>query len=149
MASPLLWPIAGAAGVGLARATATAVNGGLSFAAELAKGLSGAAGAVDAEAEAAGDGRRESLQRRIEQLAERIKQQFEAAGIDLAEPLILTGDGLGGISAGNHPQASAIENLLESDVLLLRDFERLADEHQELAATEFSVVVAAAEGSHG
>src|SRR5688572_23073171 len=108
MSSPLLWPIAGAAGVGLARATTAAVNGGLSFAAELAKGLSGAPVAKDAEAQAAGDGRRESLQRRIEQLAQRIKQQLEASGIDLAEPLALTGDGLGGISAGNHPQASAI-----------------------------------------
>ena len=121
----------------------------MSFASELAKGISSPAEPADEKAQAAANGRRESLQRRIEQLAQRIKQQLEAAGIDLAEPLTLTGDGLGGISAGDHPQKAAIESLLESDVLLLRDFERLADEHQELAATEFSVVVAASEESHG
>src|SRR5688500_8104085 len=134
MSGALLWPIAGAAGAGLARATAAAVNGGLSFAAELAQGLSGAGATADAEAQAADDGRREALQRRVEQLAQRIKQELEAASIDLSEPLTLTGDGLGGISAGVHPQRTEIENLLESDVLLLRDFERLADEFEAVAA---------------
>ena len=149
MSGALLWPIAGAAGASLARATTAAVQGSMAFATELAKGIGAAPKDVDAETKTAAAERQESLKRRIEQLAERIRQQLEAAGIDMSQPLSLTSDGLGGISAGDHPQRAAIESLLESDVLLLRDFERLADEHQSLATTEFSVVVGTAESSHG
>jgi hypothetical protein len=149
MSGAMLWPIAGAASVGLARATAVAVNSGLSFAAELAQEMSGAAISADSRAKGAANGRREAIQRRIEQFAERVKQQLEAAGIDLSKPLTLTADGLGGLTPGDHPQRAAIEELMQTDYLLLRDFERLQDEHQaagdEAASSPLEIVVTKAE----
>jgi hypothetical protein len=125
-----LWPVIGVAGIGLARAATAAVGEGLSFAAELTRGLSSSADASEAANQAAADERREGLQRRIDAFAARIKQQLAAAGIDVTKPLTLTSDGLGGIAALDHPQRTAIEGLLESDVLLLRDFDRLKDEFE-------------------
>jgi hypothetical protein len=54
---------------------------------------------------------------------------------------------LGGIAVvGDHPQRRAVEELLAADVLLQRDFRRLADEHESLAAENdaketFSIIV--------
>jgi hypothetical protein len=143
MASASLWPILGAAGIGLARAASSAVSESLSFAAELARG-SDASGEPSAATEpTAAEREQEQLRQRIEALAARIKQQLAAAGVDVTQPLVLTSDGLGGITAAEHPQRAAIESLLESDVLLLRDFERLKDEYAAAAgaSSDFSVVV--------
>ena len=76
---------------------------------------------------------------RLESLAARIKQQLAEAGIDVSQPLTLTDDGLGGIAAQGHPQRAAIEELLESDVLLLRDFDRLHDDYEAAAASDSSL----------
>lgn len=150
MASAALWPIIGATGIGLAR-TATAVIGeGLSFAAELARGSNSEVHPDQAEQQ------REQLQRRIEAFASQIKQQLAEAGIDVSQPLTLTDDGLGGIAALDHPQRAAIEELLEGDFSLLRDFDRLKDDYEAAAASdnalpeEFRLVVSEAGGSsHG
>jgi hypothetical protein len=121
-----LWPIAGIAGIGLARAATAAVNGGLSFAAELARGLTPN---DDASEPSAAEQQKQQLQQRIEALISRIKQQLSQAGIDVTQPLTLTSDGLGGLTAADHPHRAAIESLLESDVLLLRDFDQLQDDY--------------------
>lgn len=124
MTSGALLPVIGVAGIGLARAAADAVKEGLSFAAELARGPDANAQIANADLE------RQRMQQQIEALAARIKQQLADAGIDVSQPLTLTSDGLGGIAAHDHPQKAAIEELLESDFLLLRDFERLKDEYE-------------------
>jgi hypothetical protein len=89
-------------------------------------------------------------------LAARIKQQLAQARIDISQPHTLTDDGLGGIAALDHPQRAAIEELLESDVLLLRDFDRLKDDCEAAAAADNSppnelrlVVSEGSSGSHG
>lgn len=150
MASAALWPVMGAAGIGLARAVTATIGEGLSFAAELARGSEPGVQPTQ------GAQQREQLKQRIEALAERIKQQLAAAGIDVSQPLTLTDDGLGGIAALDHPQRAAIEELLEGDFLLLRDFDRLQDDYEAAAATdnslpgEFRLIVAEAGGSsHG
>lgn len=143
MASAALWPIMGAAGIGLARAATSAVNDSLSFAAELAQGLAPSEESSATSEPTAAEREQEQLRQRIEALANRIKQQLAAAGVDVTQPLVLTSDGLGGIAATEHPQRAAIESLLESDVLLLRDFERLKDEYAAAAgaSSSFSIVV--------
>jgi hypothetical protein len=139
-----LWPIAGAAAVGLARATASAVSDGLSFAAELARGADDSSAAADLEGEDARVQARRALDQRIEAFAERVRRQLAAAGIELGQPLTLTSDGLGGIAvAGDHPQRALIEDVLSSDVLLQRDFQRLADEQR----GELSVIIPGAEAN--
>jgi hypothetical protein len=144
-----LWPIMGVAGIGLARAATSAVSDGLSFAAELARGLA----PRDAASEpSAAELQKEQLQQRMEALAARIKQQLAEAGIEVTQPLTLTSDGLGGLTALDHPQRAAIESLLEGDVLLLRDFDRLREDYESVAAAAgddalaapFEVVVTAA-----
>jgi hypothetical protein len=148
MASAALWPVIGAAGIGLARPHG-AIGEGLSFAAELARGSNSEVQPDQAEQQ------REQMQRRIEAFAARIKQQLAEGGIDVSRPLTLTDDGLGGIAALDHPQRAAIEELLEGDVLLLRDFDRLQDDYEAAAASddslpnEFRLVVSeAGGGSH-
>lgn len=133
MASAALWPVIGAAGIGLARAATAVVGEGLSFAAELARGSNSELQPDQAEQP------REQMQRRIEAFAARIKQQLAEAGFDVSQPLTLTDDGLGGIAALDHPQRAAIEELLESDVLLLRDFGRLQDDYEAAAASDASL----------
>jgi hypothetical protein len=144
MAGGALWPVIGVAGIGLARAATAAVGEGLSFAAALTRGLSPSAEESDAAKQTAADDVREALKRRIEAFADRIKQQLAAAGIDVSQALTLTSDGLGGITAGDHPQRAAIEELLEGDVLLLRDFDRLKDDY-EAAESDGAFQVAIAE----
>jgi hypothetical protein len=150
MASAALWPVIGAAGIGLARAATAVVGEGLSFAAELARGSNSEIHPDEAEQQ------REQMRSRIEAFAARIKQQLAEAGIDVSQPLTLTDDGLGGIAALDHPQRAAIEELLESDYLLLRDFDRLQDDYEAAAAgdnslpNEFRLVVSEGSGgSHG
>jgi hypothetical protein len=133
MASSALLPVIGVAGIGLARAATAAIGEGLSFAAELARGSDPKVQPEQAEQQ------RAQLQRRIEAFAARIKQQLAQAGIDISQPLTLTDDGLGGIAAQGHPQRAAIEELLESDVLLLRDFDRLQDDYEAAAASDDSL----------
>ena len=142
-----LWPIVGVAGIGLARAATAAVSDGLSFATELARGMTQS----DETSEAStAEQQTQQLQQRIDALAARIKQQLSEAGIDITRPLTLTSDGLGGLTAADHPQRAAIESLLESDVLLLRDFDQLQDDYESAAAGDdalaapFEVVVTAA-----
>jgi hypothetical protein len=142
-----LWPIAGVAGIGLARAATAAVSEGFSFAAELARGLTPSD--VASEPSAA-EQQKEQLQQRMEALVARIKRQLSEAGIDVTQPLTLTSDGLGGFTAADHPHRAAIESLLESDVLLLRDFDQLQDDYEAAVAADdapgapFEVVVTAA-----
>jgi surfactin synthase thioesterase subunit len=150
MASTALLPVIGVAGIGLARAVTATIGEGLSFAAELARGAK-----PDVQPDQAQQ-QREQLQQRIEALAARIKQQLGAAGIDVSQPLTLTDDGLGGIAALEHPQRAAIEELLEGDFLLLRDFDRLQDDYEAAAANDSSlqdklqlVVTEPAGSSHG
>lgn len=150
MASAALLPVIGVAGIGLARAVTATISEGLSFAAELARGSESDVQPTQ------GERQREQLKQRIEALAERIKQQLAEAGIDVSQPLTLTDDGLGGIAALEHLQRAAIEELLESDYLLLRDFDHLKDDYEAAAASdnslssEFRLVIAEAGGSgHG
>ena len=133
MASAALWPVIGAAGIGLVCAATAAVGEGLSFATELARGSQAEEQPAKAEQQ------RDELQHRIEAFASRIKEQLTEAGIDVSQPLALTDDDLGGIAALDHPQRAAIEELLESDYLLLRDFDRLRDGYEAAAATDNSL----------
>ena len=130
MSSIALIPLASAAAAGLARGAADVVNGGLSFAAELIRG-------DDTAPPARGPSELEAAQQRqtemIEQFAARIRTLLSEGGIDLPEPLALESDGLGGVSvASDHPQRNAIENLLDGDVLIQRDFDRLRKAYSEL-----------------
>jgi hypothetical protein len=136
MASASLLPVLGVAGIGLARAATAAIGEGLSFAAELMRGEEPPA-STSVEQEPG------EIPQAINALVSRIKKQLAAAGIDVTQPLTLTSDGLGGITAGDHPQRAAIEELLESDVLLLRDFERLKDEFETSAGpgTDFQLSI--------
>ena len=67
------------------------------------------------------------------------RRELAEAGIDVSQPLTLTDDGLGGIAALDNPQRAAIEELLESDYLLLRDFDRLQDDYETAAASDASL----------
>ena len=150
MASTALLPVIGVAGIGLARAVTATIGEGLSFAAELARGSDSAVQPDQAQQQ------RQLLKQRIEALAARIKKQLAEAGIDVSQPLTLTDDGLGGITALDHPHRAAIEELLEGDFLLLRDFDRLQDDYEAAEASDnslpsdFRLVIAEAGGSsHG
>jgi hypothetical protein len=130
----LLGTAAGAAAVTAGRGAVAALGNGLSFAAELAKAASNPLGPPAASAEADG-GLQTMLTQRIGELTERIRRHLAAAGVKLAQPLELISDGLGGIAvAGNHPQQAAIEQAIGSDVLLERDFARLAADYAEFIA---------------
>jgi hypothetical protein len=133
MLPALLGSAAGAAAVTIGRGAAAALGNGLSFAAELAK----AAGNPGLDPKAAKNddgGLPADLRQRIGDLAVRIRRHLAAAGIRLAQPVELVSDRLGGMAiAGGHPQQAAIEQVLGSDVLLERDFNRLAaDYHEQL-----------------
>lgn len=134
MSNIALLTLGGVAASGLAKTAVQAVNQGLSFAAELAKSATADGKAADEEASRLAEMRSDHAAR-IAEFADRIRRELEAAGIDLEEPIEVTSDGLGGVKlAGDHPQRAAIEELLATDVLLQRDFQRLANEQESLAA---------------
>ena len=134
MSNIALLTLGGIAATGLAKTAVQAVNQGLSFAAELAKSATADGNATDEEASRLAELRSDHAAR-IAEFADRIRRELEAAGIDLEEPIEVTSDGLGGIAlASDHPQRAAIQELLATDVLLQRDFQRLADEQESLAA---------------
>jgi hypothetical protein len=58
-----------------------------------------------------------------------------AAGVKLTQSVELVSDGLGGIAvAGDHLQKAEIERAISGDVILQRDFSRLAADVRELSA---------------
>jgi hypothetical protein len=124
--SPLtaLIPAAASAATSLAKSAAHGIAEGISFAAELAKGNREATSA--AVAEPMTPSLPGELQKAIDRFAELIRQRLAFAGIDLAEPLTLTGDALGGIEVADHPQAAAVESLLAQDEEVAGAFHRLA-----------------------
>ena len=130
MSSIALIPLASAAAAGLARGAADVVNGGLSFAAELIRGNNDTPQAHGpSELEIA----QQQLTEMIEQFAAQIRTLLSEGGIDLSEPIALESDGLGGVTiASNHPQRGAIENLLDGDVLVNREFDRLREAYDQL-----------------
>jgi len=133
MLPALFGTAAGAAAVTVGRGAAAALGNGLSFAAELAKAAGSPLGAPVSSAKKAG-GLPTELSQRISELTDRIRRHLAAAGIKLAVPVEFLSDGLGGISvAGSHPQQGAIERAIDSDVLLERDFARLATDYREHA----------------
>jgi hypothetical protein len=121
-----LLSIAGIAAAGsLAREAVSAVGSGLSFAAELARQGKG-------EEIAPATGERDSAQEQftaaLSQFARRLQQHLAAAGLAVTAPIELAADGLGGIDvSGNHPQQSAIEQLLATDEALREQFAALAE----------------------
>jgi len=132
----LLGTAAGAAAVTAGRGAFAALGNGLSFAGELAKAASSPLGSPAASAETDG-GPQNALTSRIGEFTERIRRHLAAAGVKLAQPVQLISDGLGGIAvAGSHPQQAAIERAIGSDVLLERDFNRLAADYREHASGE-------------
>jgi hypothetical protein len=133
MLPAVLGTAAGAAAVTAGRGAAAALGNGLSFVAELAKSASGTA--ERAPAAEAGDSLAGALKQRIAELTERIRRQLVTAGVRLMQPVELVGDGLGGIAvAGSHPQKADIERAIGGDVLLERDFARLAREYAGIAS---------------
>jgi hypothetical protein len=147
----ILGPLIGSAAVTVGRGAAAAAGDGLSFAAELLRAVGGQS---PESAETSGDDApQDELLQRIGAFADRIRQHLAAAGIELSQPLELVSDGLGGIGiAGSHPQQSVVEAVLGGDVLLERDFDRLAEEYDAMCSqcatgelpAAFSVVVPAA-----
>lgn len=134
MSSIALLTLGGVAASGLAKTAVQALNQGLSFAAELAKSAT-TDGKESDDSQSQLEALRSDHAARIAEFADRIRRELESAGIDLNEPLEVTSDGLGGIAlAGDHPQRAAIEELLSTDVLLQRDFQRLANEQESLSA---------------
>jgi hypothetical protein len=134
MSNIALLALGGVAATSLAKSAAQAVSNGVSFATELAKSFQPGAEDPASAQQAARDGMRLEHEVRIAEFAARVRRNLEAAGIDVSEPLALTSDGLGGIAiAGDHPQRAAIEDLLAGDVLLQRDFQRLAREREAVA----------------
>jgi hypothetical protein len=134
MLPALFGTVAGAAAVTVGRGAAAALGNGLSFAAELAKATGNPLSAPLSTAKASG-GLPTELTQRISELTDRIRRHFAAAGVKLAQPVELISNGLGGIAvAGNHPQQAAIEQAIDSDVLLERDFARLAADYREHVA---------------
>jgi hypothetical protein len=131
MLAALLGTAAGTAAVTIGRGAAAALGNGLSFAGELAKAAGSTAVMPDVAAKGKG-GLPVEFSQRISDLTERIRRYLSAAGVKLAQPVELVSDGLGGIAvAGAHPQQAAIEKVLEDDVLLERDFQRLAREYRD------------------
>src|SRR5262245_52775725 len=126
----------GAAALTVGRGALGAVGQGLSFSAELIRAASGTK-AESAEANAReADAAKAAIERRTDELRERIGRQLAAAGIRLSQPVELMSNGQGGIAvAGPHPQQAAIEEALGSDVLLERDFNRIASDYSELVET--------------
>jgi hypothetical protein len=125
--SPLtaLIPAAASAATSLAKSAAHGIAEGISFAAELAKGNREATSA--AVAEPMTPSLPGELQEAIDRFAELIRQRLAFAGIDLAQPARLTGDGLGGLEVeASHPQAASIESLLAQDEEVAGAFHRLA-----------------------
>src|SRR5262245_46454572 len=117
----------GAAALTVGRGTLGAVGNGLSFAAELVRAT---AGSPSTAGDNSGEAARAAIQQRIGELRQRIARHLAEAGIQLSQPVELISDGQGGIAvAGSHPQQSAIEEALNSDVLLERDFHRLVEEY--------------------
>ena len=117
-------PAAASAATSLATSAARGISQGISFAAELANGnreaataaVAGPAPSLPAE-----------LAQAIDRFAELIRQRLASAGIDLAQPATLTGDGLGGLEVeASHPQADSIESLLVGDSAVIDAFHQLA-----------------------
>jgi hypothetical protein len=138
-----LLSIAGIAAAGsLAREAVSAVGSGLSFAAELAR-----QGRREEIAPATGerDSAQEQFTAALSQFARRLQQRLAAAGLAVTAPIELAADGLGGIDvSGNHPQQSAIEQLLASDEGLREQFAALAEDHALLTGEsrhEFGVMI--------
>lgn len=128
----------GAAALTIGRGVLDATASGLSFAAELAKSTSGAKAAAVAKTDQQ-NAARELLDQRIEALRHRITRHLAQCGIDLAEPLELISDRLGGIDlATPHPQETAIKEALSRDILLERDFNQLLSDASELSPTSGS-----------
>jgi hypothetical protein len=126
--SPLtaLIPAAASAATSLAKSAAHGIAEGVSFAAELARGNRDAG--ATASAIATPPSLPAELQDAINRFAELIRQRLASAGIELAQPLSLTGDGLGGINvAEDHPQAGAIESLITKDSAIADAFHQLAN----------------------
>jgi hypothetical protein len=122
-------PAAAAATASLAKGAARGISEGFSFAAELAKGNRETTPSVAAKITA--PSLPAELKEAIDRFAELIRQRLAAAGIDLAQPVTLTGDGLGGIKvATSHPQAEAIESLLAEDAQVADAFHQLAARYQ-------------------
>lgn len=138
-----LLSIAGIAAAGsLAREAVSAVGSGLSFAAELARQGRGEelAPATDER-----DSAQEQFAAALSQFARRLQQRLAAAGLAVTAPLELAADGLGGIDVGgNHPQRSAIEQLLASEEALREQFAALAEHHAEMTGVsrhEFGLLI--------
>jgi hypothetical protein len=130
--SPLL-PIAGVAAASLAREAASAVESGLSFAAELMRQGRGEA-AVPATGNWEINQAREQFTAVLWQFARRLKQHLAAAGLVVSGPIELAADGLGAIEVGgNHPQAPTIEALLAADDSLREQFASLAERYELLS----------------
>lgn len=127
MSSIALFTLGASAASQLARSAAGAASQGLSFLAELTRP---AAEEVTASkpAEPAGD------QARINSFIETLKRELAAAGVELAEPLELIGDGEGGIAIQpDHPQRNVIEDLLSRDAFLQHDMRELLAENPQLS----------------
>ena len=119
----------GTAAVTAGRGAAVAVGNGLSFAAQLLR-AAGGPGVADSAVGSLSTSQPDDLFRRIDAFRERIRRQLAAAGIQLSQPVELHSDGLGAIAvAEDHPQQSAIEELLAGDYLLQRDFQQLAGDY--------------------
>jgi hypothetical protein len=118
------------AAVTVGRSAAAVAGDSLAFAAELLQAAGGATPETSEEGPAAIERLRLQLAGHIGGLSKRIERQLVSASIVLSKPLELISDGLGGIVvAADHPQRAAIEEVLAKDVLLDRDFDRLADEY--------------------
>jgi len=121
----------GAAALTLGRGAAGAVGDGLSFASELLRAAGGASATTERAADVSA-AQQKALQLQIDEMAQRIKQQLAAAGVQLMQPVELTSNRQGGIAvAGPHPQQAAIEEFLGSDILLERDFNNLSLDYEE------------------
>ncbi|HUE73320.1 MAG TPA: hypothetical protein VMP01_20750 [Pirellulaceae bacterium] len=128
--SPLtaLLPAAASAATSLAKSAAHGIAEGVSFAAELATGNREASSAAVSETSALS--LPADLREAIDRFAEVIRQRLASAGIDLAEPVALTGDGLGGLEIADHRQAETIESLLAGDAGIADAFHQLAARFQ-------------------
>jgi hypothetical protein len=137
MSSPALWPIAAGAVLNVGRRATAAITEGLAFAAELAGPQAPPAPASENRPSAL-----EEIKQRISQLAEQISQRLREAGLALAEPATIVSDGLAGLTvAGDIPQRAEVEEVLSTDILLERDFDRLAHELRDLTGDELQITV--------